>query len=123
MLIEGKPKVDIQAANVGGVTVLEIRGRVDSLTAPSLGEKLTGAMAAPNPRLIADMSGVDYLSSAGLRVLLLAARQAEQTQGMLVLHGLTSRVGEVFEISGFSSILTICVTRDEALALTGSARA
>ena len=112
--------MDIKLANVEGVTVLEIRGRVDSLTAPALGEKLMGAIAAPNTRLIADMSGVDYLSSAGLRVLLLAARHADQTRGKLVLHGLNSRVGEVFDISGFSSILTICVTRDEALALTAA---
>lgn len=76
--------MDIQATKVGGVTVLEIRGRVDSLTAPSLGEKLTGAMSTSNPRLVADMSGVDYLSSAGLRVLLIGVWQAEQTQGIRV---------------------------------------
>jgi anti-anti-sigma factor len=112
--------VDIELASVEGVTVLEIRGRVDSLTAPSLGEKLMAAMVAPNTRLIADMSGVEYMSSAGLRVLLLAARHADETQGKLVLHGLNTRVGEVFDISGFSSILTVCVTRDQALALTAA---
>ncbi len=112
--------MEILAANVGDVTVLEVRGRVDSLTAPALGERLAGAMAVEKPRLVADLSGVDYLSSAGLRVLQVAARRAEDTEGRLVLHGLTSRVVEVFEISGFVSIMTICVTRDEALVLAAA---
>lgn len=97
--------------------MLEIHGRVDSVTAPALGEKVLAAMPPPNPRLILDLAGVEYLSSAGLRVLLLAARHADQHQGKLILCGLSSRVAEVFEISGFSSILTICGTRDEALGL------
>jgi anti-anti-sigma factor len=107
--------MEVREGSVDAVTVIEVKGRVDSTTAPALGERLTGALAAPRKRVIVDLSGADYLSSAGLRVLLRAAEQADRTDGKLVLHGLNSRVREVFEISGFLGILTICSTRDEAL--------
>ena len=113
----GDLQLEIQQDDAGDVTVLAISGRVDSLTAPALGEKMIAALGAPNARLIADLSGVEYLSSAGLRVLLQAMKQAQKAKGKLVLHGLNARVAEVFEISGFNSILTVCGTRDEALAL------
>lgn len=112
--------MEVREDSVGGVTVLVVRGRVDSTTAPALGEQLTGALASPQQRLIVDMTGVDYLSSAGLRVLLVAAEQVDQIHGKLVLHGLNDRVQEVFEISAFTSILTICANRDEALVLAGA---
>jgi len=110
--------VEISASNADDVVVLELRGKVNSQTAPLLGERLTSALSAANARLALDMSGVDYLSSAGLRVLHIAARQADERHGKLVLYGLNSRVSEVFEISGFATILNVCSTRDEALAAT-----
>lgn len=112
--------MEVREDSVGGVTVLVVQGRVDSTTALALGEQLTGALASPQKRLIVDLAGVDYLSSAGLRVLLLAAKQVDQIHGKLVLHGLNSRVQEVFETSGFTSFLTICANRDEALVLAGA---
>jgi anti-anti-sigma factor len=108
--------VEIAATSVDGITVLEARGRVNSQTAPVLGERLTTALSAAGARVALDLSGVDYLSSAGLRVLQQAARQADEKSGRFVLCGLSSRVAEVFEISGFSSILSVFATRDEALA-------
>jgi anti-anti-sigma factor len=108
--------VEIASSKIDGVVVMELRGRVNNQTAPQLGERLTAALTEPGTRLALDMSGVDYLSSAGLRVLQLAALQAEDNAGKLVMHGLTDRVKEVFEISGFASILSIVSTREEALA-------
>ena len=108
--------MEIASSKIDGVVVMELRGRVNNQTAPQLGERLTGALTEPGTRLALDMSGIDYLSSAGLRVLQLAALQAEESRGKLVLHGLTDRVKDVFEISGFASILSIVSTREEAVA-------
>jgi len=109
--------VEIASSNVDGITVMQVQGRVNSQTAPLLGEKLMSALGPSNARLALDMSGVDYLSSAGLRVLQVAARHADENAGRLVLHGLNSRVAEVFEISGFAMILTVCATGADAAAL------
>ena len=108
--------MEIKVTDVGGVRVIEISGRIDSLTAPSLDAKLTSELTAGKSRLVADMGGVTYLSSAGLRALLVGARLAEQSGGKLVVCGLSSRVGELFALSGFLSLLTVRTTRDEALA-------
>lgn len=112
--------MEVRELSTDGVAVLEVKGRVDSTSAPVLGDKLTRAFASPQQRVVVDLSGADYVSSAGLRVLLRAAKQADQTKGKLVLHGLNSRVEEVFEISGFADIFTICTTRDEALGLAAA---
>lgn len=112
--------MDVRELREDGITVVEVKGRIDSTSAPVLGDKLTHAFATPQQRVIVDLSGADYVSSAGLRVLLRAAEQLNQSKGKLVLHGLNSRVEEVFEISGFNNIFTICKTRGEALVLAAA---
>lgn len=109
--------MDLREEKVGGVTVVDVKGRIDSTTAPSLGQALAGTLAGARNVLVLDFSATEYLSSAGLRVLLLAARQVEQAGGKLVVCELNDRVREVFAVSGFDSILTVCAQRDEALAL------
>ena len=112
--------MEVHEVDADGITVLEVKGRVDSTSAPALGDTLTVALASPQKRVVVDLSGADYVSSAGLRVLLRAANQVDQTKGKLVLHGLNSRVEVVFEISGCADIFTICKTRGEALGLAGA---
>lgn len=112
--------MEVREVSADGITVVEVKGRVDSTSAPALGDKLTHAVASPQQRVIVDLSGADYVSSAGLRVLLRAAERLDQTKGKLVLHGLNSRVEEVFEISGFANIFIICRTRGEALVLAAA---
>ena len=80
-------------------------GRIDTLTAPvfekTIGELLTGVS-----ELVLDMSKVDYVSSAGLRVIL-KLQKIMSRQGGMKLIGVNESVMEVFEITGFSDILTI----------------
>jgi anti-anti-sigma factor len=116
----GEDDVEITASDVDGVVVLEVNGRVNSQTAPALGERLTTALAGSEPRVALDVTAVDYLSSAGLRVLQIALGQARANRGKLVLYGLNTRVQDVFQISGFNTILTVCATRAEALAAASS---
>ena len=75
--------------------------------------KKTGGAA----KLVIDFSSLDYISSAGLRVLLGTAKRLSQAKGALRLFGLNETVREVFEISGFATILTVVDT--EANALSG----
>jgi len=82
-----------------------LTGRLDTSTAPSLEEKL-GANLDGITELRFEFSGLDYLSSAGLRVLL-AAQKTMNKQGSMVITGVNDTIMEVFEVTGFVDILTI----------------
>ena len=86
-------------------TVIELVGRLDTTTAPAL-EKTIGESIADVKNLVLDLKGLEYLSSAGLRVLL-ATQKRMQKQGTMTLRNVCEVVMEVFEITGFSDILTI----------------
>ncbi|PHK96736.1 anti-anti-sigma factor [Pseudoroseomonas rhizosphaerae] len=103
--------VEIEAE---GMTVAVLEGRLDTATAPAAEARLL-ALLAERP-VVADLSAVRYVSSAGLRVLLKAAKQGTASGHGFSICGLQSPVREVFEISGFDRIITAYPTRAEALA-------
>ena len=87
--------------------LLRVSGRLDGASSPALEKDLLGQFATQGARVLVDLSGLDYVSSAGLRVILMASKRARQVQGRLVLCALQAQVSEVFEMSGFSRILEI----------------
>ena len=107
--------MDITESSAGGVTVAALKGRLDAATASGAEAKLL-AMLATSAKLVVDLAEVGYISSAGLRVLLLAAKQAKAGGGALTLAAPQAGVTEVLEISGFNKILTIHVAREAAVA-------
>ncbi|MBR5231473.1 MAG: STAS domain-containing protein [Clostridia bacterium] len=90
---------------IGTQTTLEIIGRLDTTTSPEL-EAAVDACFADTQTLILDFHGLEYISSAGLRVLLKAQKGMAQKGSMKVLN-VNETIMEVFEITGFSDILTI----------------
>lgn len=86
------------------VTLL-ITGRLDTTTAPEL-EKTLDSVLDGTKELVFDMTGLEYISSAGLRVIL-KAQKAMNTQGSMKLTGVNDSIMEVFDITGFLDILTI----------------
>jgi len=107
--------MDLKHEIVGEVTVVEVKGRVDSSTAPALGERLKTLLETPSQRLVLDMRDLEYISSAGFRVLLLAAKRADEVAGRLVLCGLSGKVRQLFDLGGFLDLFAISASRDEAL--------
>ncbi len=97
--------MEISFDHHGHVTVAAIAGSLDALTAPQLIEALNQIIAEGHNRLVADMSRVDYTSSAGLRALLGALKEARTQGGDLRLAGAQESVKKVLELSGFTSIL------------------
>jgi anti-sigma B factor antagonist len=104
----------------GNVTTVHITGRVDGLTADALQQVLTSQVAAGHHDLVADFGGVDYTSSAGLRVLLGTVKQARSRGGDLRLAGPRPEVRNVLELSGFTGILKVFDTVEDAVASFGS---
>lgn len=89
----------------GAMTTVEIIGRLDTTTAPEL-EAALDKCVTDTQELVLDFHGLEYVSSAGLRVLL-KAQKSMSRQGMMKLVGVNESIMEVFEITGFSDILTI----------------
>ena len=84
---------------------IELAGRLDTTTAPTL-DKTIGEDVAENNNLVLDLKGVEYISSAGLRVLL-GAQKKMQKKGSMKVINVREEVMEVFEMTGFADILTI----------------
>jgi anti-anti-sigma factor len=94
-------------------------GRVDHLSAPQFERDLTPLVAQAhdgNAALVLDFSAVDYISSGGLRVLMIVATRMRSQQGRLLVAALQGIVAEIFAISRFDRVLTVSPTVEEALA-------
>lgn len=100
----------------GDILILRPLGRLDSSSSPELERVVTDQLAAGVQRLVFDLSSLDYISSAGLRVILLAGKKMRASKGKLVLVGLQDMVREVFDMSGFLSLFAITTTLDEGVA-------
>ncbi len=100
----------------GDVVIVTMAGRLDSSSAQPAEERLTHVLSDGARRLAIDMAKLEYISSAGLRVLLLVAKQAQQAKGKVVLFGLLPNVREVFAISGFDRIFSIASDAAAAVA-------
>jgi anti-anti-sigma factor len=98
------------------VTVIAVKGRLDSATAPTLDERLSRTLGAPSRRLPIELSQLDDISSAASRILLLATRRASVNEGPIVLTRVSGEVRALFDLGGVLDLFTICGTRDEGLA-------
>ena len=97
--------MNINIEKENGITVLKIDGRLDTTTAPEL-EKAINDEGDALKNLVLDFKGVDYISSAGLRVLLTAQKKMN-VQGSMELVGVCEAVMDIFEMTGFADILVI----------------
>jgi anti-sigma B factor antagonist len=90
---------------VNGLLVLRPESRIDSSNAAAFEARCAALIAGGPKKVVIDFSGVDYISSAGLRVLLVAAKNAKSQGGALTLCGLRGNVRDVLEVSGFDTLL------------------
>lgn len=103
----------------GDVVTVHISGSVDTLTAEDLQRVFTREVEAGHRNLVADYGAVDYTSSAGLRVLLATVKSTRSRGGDLRLAAANPEVLKVLELSGFTGILKVCKTVDDAVASFG----
>jgi anti-sigma B factor antagonist len=94
--------------------VLELSGELDYHSSPELREKLTELTAKQAPKILVDLSGVDYMDSSGIATFVEAFQKAKRYQGRLILAALTPTVRGVFEIAKLDSIFEITSTVAEA---------
>lgn len=111
--------MEISVKRESGVVVGSLAGRLDAVTAPEFDKWFAERLQAGENRLALDMSGLEYISSAGLRSLLAAAKQIKASGGAIVLCGLSGTVEEVFKMSGFLSIFSVKESPAEAVIALG----
>jgi len=99
----------------GHVDLLALSGKLDAGTAGTLEQKLVATIDAGGKFVLLNCSELSYVSSAGLRVLLMAAKKLKPANGRIVLSALQPHIREVFDIAGFSSIFPIHDTDEAAL--------
>ena len=107
--------MEINVEREDGTLIAEVKGRVDSANAREFEQTLSAAIG-DDRNVIIDFEGLSYISSSGLRVLLLVAKTLRQRSAHLALCSLAGSIREVFEISGFDKIIPIHGSRAEALA-------
>ena len=114
--------MEIREDRQDGVLIVTPLGRLDTTGSGELEKHLLGRLDANERRLLLDLAGVEYVSSAGLRVLLLVAKRLQAAGGDLVLSGLGPAVRQVFELAGFVSLFRMEASREHALARMASRR-
>jgi anti-anti-sigma factor len=103
----GEADMEITKKEEGGIVQIEIVGRLDAASAGEADETVAGILNDGANKLLFNLSRLEYLSSAGLRVLLAAAKKIRLIEGKVVLCSLTEYVKEIFEVSGFESLIPI----------------
>ena len=104
-----------EVETVAGWAHLAIRGEIDLDTVKTLKERLNQLIDGGASKVLVNFADVDFVSSAGLRILLATAKKLSGSGGNLRISNLNETVSEVFEISGFSTILDVFGSEEEAL--------
>ncbi len=105
----------INESQEGKTRIFDLSGRLDASTSDRLEEQLLSVIDGGASHVVVDLDKLEYISSAGLRVLLLAAKKLKQVDGKIVLSNLQAHIREVFDIAGFSAIFSIFNSRSEAI--------
>ena len=107
--------MEIETRKQENATVVSVTGKMDAVSSPELEKELSQLMAEGEKGFVIDLGELDYISSAGLRVILAAAKRLKEKEGKILLASLQDMVREVFEISGFSAIIPIYESVESAL--------
>jgi anti-sigma B factor antagonist len=107
--------MEISVTESGDVRILSFQGNLDTNTSPQAENEINGLIEAGAQKLLVNFEKLDYISSAGLRILLATAKKLKASQGDLKICSLNDTVQEVFDISGFATILSVSKTKEEAL--------
>ena len=107
--------MEISTSESGDVRVLSFEGNLDTNTSPDAENEINGLIDGGAQKLLVNFEKLDYISSAGLRVLLATAKKLKASGGDLKICCLNQTVQEVFDISGFATILSVASSEEEAL--------
>jgi anti-anti-sigma factor len=106
--------LDITLNKSGHLVIVSVGGRLDTLSAPGFEKKMQEWIVQGETRFVVDFGNLDYISSAGLRSLMVVAKDARARGGELICCALKGVVKQVFDVSGFSTLLPVYESVEEA---------
>ena len=98
-----------------GWMIVEVKGRLDAMTAPLFREKIVSLIDQGEIKLLLDLSGMEYISSAGLRVLFEAAYKIQDLQGKIRCYSLSGNIRKIFRMADISSEIPDFPSQEEAM--------
>ena len=107
--------MEITQKEENGIVSIAIKGRLDADSSPEAEKVVKDALEGQTNKVLFDLASLEYLSSAGLRVLLGAAKEMRRRNGQIVLCALNEFVKEIFEVSGFQSLIPIADSVESGL--------
>lgn len=114
------PAMQIRRQAENGITVVILEGRLDATAAPEAQRAFSDVLTEGVRHVLVDLSGVEYVSSGGIRAIVMLYKGVERENGEVKLCGLTPFVAEVFEITNLKAMFEICTTREAGLRSFGS---
>jgi anti-anti-sigma factor len=111
--------MEISEEHVGGTCVVTAKGRLDGSASAAFAERIGNLITAPNPKLLIDFAGVDLVTSAGLRAVLLLVKKVKAAGGRFALCSVQDSVREVLDITGFTGMFSIYRARADGIAALG----
>ena len=107
--------MEITERRTADIVTLSLSGRLDTTAAKTFEAKILAQIESGDRRFIVDLAQLDYISSSGLRVFVLAAKRLDSGNGKIALCSLQDPVREVFDIVGFLSVFSVYGSHDEAI--------
>jgi anti-anti-sigma factor len=107
--------IELKEEKKGDILILRFKGRLDAISSPSAEKKVFESINNGLTKLLIDFSGVTYLSSAGMRMLLSTSKKLKTLSGKLILSSISYNVMDVLKMSGFDHVLEIAATEKEGL--------
>jgi len=114
--------MEISTRKEGNAVIVSLNGRMDAVSSPEFEKEMGNLMGQGENTFVVEFSELDYISSAGLRSILATAKKLKERKGHFLLSSFKDVVKEVFEISGFSTILPIFQSVESALDQISSAK-
>jgi anti-sigma B factor antagonist len=108
--------MEIKEEKRGKVKIVGLRGKLDANSSQAVENQLLALLNQGEDRLVLDFSELTYISSLGLRVLMMVAKNIKKVNGKLALAGLNDHIYEIFKIARFTTIFSIYPSSDEAVA-------
>ena len=106
--------MEMKTDSSNGVTAIQFEGNLDTGTAPTAEQHLAGLIEEGANKLLLDFENCEFISSAGLRILLATAKRLRPSGGQLRICSLNETVQEIFDVSGFSSLLSVFPDAEQA---------
>lgn len=107
--------VEVKEEKNGDVTIFRIRGRLDAVSSPDTEKKIGNCIESGQHQLLFDFSEVDYISSAGMRMLLSTTKKLKNLSGKLIVFSVTPNIMDVLQMTGFDHVLDLAPKEEDAL--------